>query len=149
VVIRYEGPRGGPGMQEMLMPTSMLKAVGLGTKCALITDGRFSGASSGLSVGHISPEAGEGGAIALIENGDEIVIDIPARSLTLNVSDGELAKRRQAMDARADGGWLPADRDRVVSRALQAYGALARSASFGAVRDPEAMRPIRRSLAAE
>ena len=149
VVIRYEGPRGGPGMQEMLMPTSMLKAVGLGTECALITDGRFSGATSGLSIGHISPEAGEGGAIALIEPGDEIVIDIPARSLTLNVADAELAKRRQAMDARADGGWLPKDRDRVVSRALQAYGALARSASFGAVRDPEAMRPIRRALAAE
>jgi len=150
VVIRYEGPRGGPGMQEMLMPTSMLKAVGLGTKCALITDGRFSGASSGLSIGHISPEAGEGGAIALIENGDEIVIDIPARSLGLNVSEAVLAERRQAMDARADGGWLPVDRDRVVSRALQAYAAFARSASFGAVRDPEAMRSsARRAVAAE
>ncbi|MCP5267139.1 MAG: dihydroxy-acid dehydratase [Burkholderiaceae bacterium] len=139
VVIRYEGPRGGPGMQEMLMPTSMLKAVGLATQCALITDGRFSGATSGLSIGHISPEAGEGGAIALIEDGDEIAIDIPARRIDLLVTDDELSRRRRAMDARTDGGWRPVSRNRVVSRALQAYGALARSASFGAVRDPAAL----------
>ena len=149
VVIRYEGPRGGPGMQEMLMPTSMLKAVGLGKACALITDGRFSGATSGLSIGHVSPEAGEGGAIALVEPGDEIHFDIPARSVTLDVSDAILAERRAAMDARADGGWVPKGRKRPVSRALQAYGALARSASFGAVRDPAAMRPVRRAVAAE
>jgi dihydroxy-acid dehydratase len=149
VVIRYEGPRGGPGMQEMLMPTSMLKAVGLGKVCALITDGRFSGATSGLSIGHVSPEAGEGGAMGLVEDGDEIVFDIPARTVTLNVADADLARRRAAMEARADGGWVPASRERKVSRALQAYGALARSASFGAVRDPAAMRPIRRAMAAE
>ena len=137
VVIRYEGPRGGPGMQEMLMPTSMIKSVGLGAECALITDGRFSGATSGLSIGHISPEAGEGGPIALIENGDEIVIDIPARRIDLVVDDEEIARRRQAMNDRADGGWKPATtRERVVTRALASYAALARSAAFGAVRDP-------------
>jgi len=136
VVVRYEGPRGGPGMQEMLMPTSMIKAVGLASKCALITDGRFSGASSGLSIGHISPEAAEGGVIGLIEDGDEVVIDIPNRKLDLAVDDAELEKRRAAMDARADGGWKPVDRQRTVSRALRAYGALARSAAYGAVRDP-------------
>jgi len=136
VVVRYEGPRGGPGMQEMLMPTSMLKAVGRAKDCALITDGRFSGASSGLSVGHISPEAGEGGAIALIEDGDRILIDIPERRLELLIEEAELARRREVMHARADGGWRPVDRDRKVSRALRAYAALARSAAFGAVRDP-------------
>ncbi len=136
VVIRYEGPRGGPGMQEMLMPTSMLKAVGLGTVCALITDGRFSGATSGLSIGHISPEAGEGGAIALIAPGDKIVIDIPARRIDVAIGEAEMTQRRAAMDAREDGGWRPENRDRTVSRALRAYGALARSAAFGAVRDP-------------
>ncbi|MDP6351139.1 MAG: dihydroxy-acid dehydratase [Alphaproteobacteria bacterium] len=150
VVIRYEGPRGGPGMQEMLMPTSMIKAVGLGKTCALITDGRFSGATSGLSIGHISPEAAEGGAIALIEAGDEIVFDIPARSIVLDVSEATLAERRAAMDARADGGWRPSEkRDRIVSRALQSYAALARNASSGAVRDPGALRPVRPALAAE
>jgi dihydroxy-acid dehydratase len=136
VVIRYEGPRGGPGMQEMLMPTSLLKAVGLGKVCALITDGRFSGATSGLSVGHISPEAAEGGAIALIESGDEIVIDIAARRIDLALDEAELASRRAAMVARADGGWKPLARERTVSRALRAYAALARSAAHGAVRDP-------------
>ena len=137
VVIRYEGPRGGPGMQEMLMPTSMIKSVGLGAKCALITDGRFSGATSGLSIGHISPEAGEGGPIALIEDGDEIIIDIPARTIDLDIDDAELARRRAAMDSRADGGWKPATkRERVVTRALASYAALVRSAAFGAVRDP-------------
>jgi dihydroxy-acid dehydratase len=136
VVVRYEGPRGGPGMQEMLMPTSMIKAVGLGAACALITDGRFSGATSGLSVGHVSPEAAEGGAIALIEDGDEIAIDIPTRRVDLLVGDAELDRRRAAMDARPDGGWKPVDRKREVSRALRAYAALTRSASYGAVRDP-------------
>jgi dihydroxy-acid dehydratase len=136
VVIRYEGPRGGPGMQEMLMPTSLLKAVGLGKACALITDGRFSGASTGLSVGHISPEAADGGAIALIESGDEIVIDIAARSIELAIDEAELGRRRAAMDSRADGGWKPVARERTVSRALRAYAALARSAAHGAVRDP-------------
>ncbi|MEQ9642276.1 MAG: dihydroxy-acid dehydratase [Alphaproteobacteria bacterium] len=130
VVVRYEGPRGGPGMQEMLMPTSMIKAVGLADKCALITDGRFSGASSGLSIGHISPEAAEGGNIGLIEDGDDVVIDIPGRKLDLAVDDATLEKRRAAATFK------PKNRNRVVSRALQAYGALARSAAFGAVRDP-------------
>jgi dihydroxy-acid dehydratase len=136
VVVRYEGPRGGPGMQEMLMPTSLIKAAGLGTSCALITDGRFSGATSGLSVGHISPEAAEGGAIALVEEGDEIVIDIPERTITLVVDDAELARRRAAMDTRGAAAWSPRERKRQVSRALRAYAALARSASHGAVRDP-------------
>ena len=136
IVVRYEGPRGGPGMQEMLMPTSLIKAVGLATSCALVTDGRFSGASSGLSVGHISPEAGEGGEIALVEEGDEIVIDIPKRTLSLLVSDEELARRRAAMLTRGAAAWTPRDRKRQVSRALRAYAALARSASHGAVRDP-------------
>ncbi|MBT7758676.1 MAG: dihydroxy-acid dehydratase, partial [Rhodospirillaceae bacterium] len=136
VVVRYEGPRGGPGMQEMLMPTSMIKAVGLGKVCALITDGRFSGASSGLSLGHISPEAAEGGLIALIENGDEVEIDIPERLLQLNVNPQEIERRHQAMNAREDGGWKPGHRERKVSRALRSYAALARSAAYGAVRDP-------------
>ena len=135
VVVRYEGPRGGPGMQEMLMPTSMIKAVGLADKCALITDGRFSGASSGLSIGHISPEAAEGGNIGLIEDGDEVVIDIPGRKLDLAVDESTLEARRAAATFK------PKSRDRVVSRALQAYGALARSAAFGAVRDPSLVQP--------
>ena len=141
VVVRYEGPRGGPGMQEMLMPTSMIKAVGLATTCALITDGRFSGASSGLSVGHISPEAAEGGELALIEDGDAILIDIPQRRIALMVDDLTLERRRQAMQARADGGWKPVSRKRTVSRALRAYAALARSAAYGAVRDPALVEP--------
>ncbi len=134
VVIRYEGPRGGPGMQEMLMPTSMLKSVGLGAECALITDGRFSGATSGLSIGHISPEAAEGGTIGLLQAGDTVVLDIPNRVIRLEVDDETLATRRTAMEARRDA-WQP-KRNRKVSRALQAYAALTRSAAFGAVRDP-------------
>jgi dihydroxy-acid dehydratase len=136
VVVRYEGPRGGPGMQEMLMPTSLIKAVGLATSCALVTDGRFSGATSGLSVGHVSPEAAEGGEIALVEEGDEILVDIPDRTIALLVDDAELARRRAAMQARGASAWTPRERKRQVSRALRAYAALARSASHGAVRDP-------------
>jgi dihydroxy-acid dehydratase len=135
VVIRYEGPRGGPGMQEMLYPTSYLKSKGLGKVCALITDGRFSGGSSGVSIGHISPEAGEGGALALVEEGDRIDIDIPKRSIHLAVSGATLAQRRQAMEQRGASAWKPAARQRQVSRALQAYAALTTSASRGAVRD--------------
>ncbi len=135
VIIRYEGPKGGPGMQEMLTPTSLLKAQGLGTKCALVTDGRFSGATSGLSIGHVSPEAAEGGAIALVEDGDTIEIDIPNRSIRLAIDDAELAKRRAAMEAKGAKAWKPADRKREVSTALKAYAALATSAAKGAVRD--------------
>ncbi|WP_428374374.1 dihydroxy-acid dehydratase [Lichenicoccus sp.] len=134
VVIRYEGPKGGPGMQEMLYPTSYLKSKGLGTSCALITDGRFSGGTAGLSIGHMSPEAAEGGAIGLIEEGDRIEIDIPARRLAVALSDQALAARRAAMDERGAAGWQP-DRNRTVSPALQAYAALTTSASRGAVRD--------------
>ena len=134
VVIRYEGPKGGPGMQEMLYPTSYLKSKGLGRQCALITDGRFSGGTSGLSVGHMSPEAGEGGAIALIKEGDTIVIDVPKRSLQLDISAAELRQRRAAMEASAQP-WKPKNRKRVVSQALLAYAALTTSASQGAVRD--------------
>jgi dihydroxy-acid dehydratase len=135
VVIRYEGPKGGPGMQEMLYPTSYLKSRGLGAQCALLTDGRFSGGTSGLSIGHASPEAACGGAIALVEDGDTIEIDIPARSIRLAVSDDELARRRRAMEAKGAGAWKPASRERVVSAALQAYAALTTSADTGAVRD--------------
>ena len=135
VVIRYEGPKGGPGMQEMLYPTSYLKSRGLGKQCALLTDGRFSGGTSGLSIGHASPEAACGGAIALIENGDTIEIDIPGRSIRLAVSDEELARRRAAMQARGNMAWKPAGRKRTVSAALQAYAALTTSADTGAVRD--------------
>ena len=133
VVIRYEGPRGGPGMQEMLYPTSFLKGRGLGRACALITDGRFSGGTSGLSIGHISPEAAGGGLIALVEDGDEIVIDIPARSIVLNVPDSELARRRVAQEKR-DRPYAPVDRQRSVSAALRAYASMATSASDGAYR---------------
>ncbi len=133
VVIRYEGPKGGPGMQEMLYPTSYLKSKGLGKACALITDGRFSGGTSGLSIGHASPEAAEGGDIGLVRNGDPIAIDIPGRTINLLVSDEEMAARRAEQDAK---GWLPAEpRKRKVSVALQAYAALATSAARGAVRD--------------
>jgi dihydroxy-acid dehydratase len=135
VVIRYEGPRGGPGMQEMLYPTSYLKSKGLGKLCALITDGRFSGGTSGLSIGHVSPEAAEGGLIALIEEGDRIEIDIPERVLRLAVSDAEIERRRQVMHARGAQAYRPATRQRTVSTYLQAYAALATSASYGAVRD--------------
>ncbi len=135
VVIRYEGPKGGPGMQEMLYPTSYLKSKGLGKACALLTDGRFSGGTSGLSIGHVSPEAAMGGAIALVEEGDSIDIDIPNRRIHLAVSDEELARRRIAMDARGGQAWKPANRQRLVSAALQAYAALTTSADTGAVRD--------------
>jgi dihydroxy-acid dehydratase len=135
VVIRYEGPKGGPGMQEMLYPTSYLKSKGLGKSCALFTDGRFSGGSSGLVIGHASPEAAEGGTIGLVEEGDVIEIDIPNRKMHLAVPDAELARRREAMEARGDQAWLPVNRERVVSQALQAYAALATSADRGAVRD--------------
>jgi dihydroxy-acid dehydratase len=135
LVIRYEGPRGGPGMQEMLYPTSYLKSKGLGKACALITDGRFSGGTSGLSIGHVSPEAAEGGLIGLVENGDSILIDIPNRSIRLDVPDETLAARRAAMEARGSNAWKPADRTRQVSLALQAYAAMATNAARGAVRD--------------
>ena len=135
VLIRYEGPKGGPGMQEMLYPTSYLKSKGLGKACALVTDGRFSGGSSGLSIGHVSPEAAEGGMIGLVEEGDRIEIDIPARTIRLAVPDGELARRRAAMDAKGRDGWHPGPRARAVSTALRAYAALTTSASRGAVRD--------------
>jgi dihydroxy-acid dehydratase len=135
VVIRYEGPRGGPGMQEMLYPTSYLKSKGLGKACALITDGRFSGGTSGLSIGHVSPEAAEGGAIGLVEEGDRIEIDIPNRTIRLAVADEELARRRAAMAARGSKAWKPAsERQRKISTALKAYAALTTSAAKGAVR---------------
>jgi len=134
VVIRYEGPRGGPGMQEMLYPTSYLKSKGLGKVCALLTDGRFSGGTSGLSIGHVSPEAAEGGTIGLVEPGDRIEIDIPNRTIKLAVSGEELARRRQAMEALGKAAWKPKTRQRKVSTALRAYAALTTSASRGAVR---------------
>ncbi|NBE81810.1 dihydroxy-acid dehydratase [Micromonospora rubida] len=133
LVIRYEGPRGGPGMQEMLYPTSFLKGRGLGRSCALLTDGRFSGGTSGLSIGHASPEAASGGLIALVEPGDEIVIDIPARSIELNVPDDVLEARRVAQEKR-DKPYTPIDRQRPVSAALRAYASMATSASDGAYR---------------
>ena len=135
VIIRYEGPKGGPGMQEMLYPTSYIKSKGLGKACALFTDGRFSGGSSGLVIGHASPEAAEGGAIGLVEEGDSIDIDIPARTIALRVTAEELAHRRMAMEARGADAWQPVGRERVVSQALQAYAALTTSADRGAVRD--------------
>jgi dihydroxy-acid dehydratase len=134
VVVRYEGPRGGPGMQEMLYPTSYLKSKGLGKACALITDGRFSGGSSGLSIGHISPEAAEGGLIGLVEEGDLIELDIPNRSIHLAVADTEISRRRQAMVAKGAAAWKPAPRKRAVTTALKAYAAFATSAARGAVR---------------
>ena len=133
VIVRYEGPKGGPGMQEMLYPTSYIKSKGLGKACALLTDGRFSGGTSGLSIGHCSPEAAAGGTIGLVKNGDRIRIDIPARSINVLVSDEELARRRAEQDAK---GWKPAQpRPRKVSAALKAYALLATSADKGAVRD--------------
>lgn len=132
VVIRYEGPKGGPGMQEMLYPTTYLKSMGLGKACALLTDGRFSGGTSGLSIGHVSPEAANGGTIGLVNNGDKIAIDIPNRSIRLLVSEDELAERRAAQDKQ---GWKPVNRQREVSLALKAYASLATSADKGAVRD--------------
>ena len=135
VIIRYEGPKGGPGMQEMLYPTSYLKSKGLGKTCALVTDGRFSGGSSGLVIGHCSPEAASGGAIGLVEEGDIIDIDIPERRLNLRISAATLADRRALMEDKGDAAWKPATRQRTVSQALQAYGAMASSADRGAVRD--------------
>ncbi len=135
VVIRYEGPKGGPGMQEMLYPTSYLKSMGLGKACALLTDGRFSGGTSGLSIGHVSPEAAEGGEIALVEEGDTIEIDIPNRLIALAVDDDELERRRVAQEARGNAAWTPATRERHVSQALRAYAAMTTSAATGAVRD--------------
>ena len=141
VVIRYEGPRGGPGMQEMLYPTSYIKSKGLGKACALITDGRFSGGTSGLSIGHVSPEAAEGGLIGLVEEGDTIVIDIPNRSITLAVPDDVLAARRVAMDAKPNG-WHPGLRPRKVTAALKAYAMMTTSAARGAVRDVNTARKL-------
>jgi len=135
VIIRYEGPKGGPGMQEMLYPTSYIKSKGLGKSCALLTDGRFSGGSSGLVIGHASPEAAEGGAIGLVEEGDMIDIDIPNRTINLRITDAELAARRATMEAKGDAAWQPVNRERYVSQALQAYAALTTSADRGAVRD--------------
>ncbi len=143
VVIRYEGPRGGPGMQEMLYPTSYLKGRGLGKACALVTDGRFSGGTSGLSIGHVSPEAASGGTIALVRDGDIISIDIPNRRMTLEVSEEELTERRERVEA--NGGYFPELRDRAVSPALRAYAAMATSADTGAVRDVNA---VERAVAA-
>jgi len=137
VVIRYEGPKGGPGMQEMLYPTSYLKSKGLGKACALLTDGRFSGGTSGLSIGHASPEAAEGGAIGLVEEDDTIEIDIPNRRIHLAVPAEVLERRRHAMEARGAQAWKPVNRERQVSPALRAYAAMATSASRGAVRDVE------------
>ncbi len=134
LIIRYEGPKGGPGMQEMLYPTSYLKSVHLGKKCALITDGRFSGGTSGLSIGHVSPEAAAGGAIALIEDGDAIDIDIPARTIQVRVTDGELAARRQKEEGKGSMAFRPTDRQRNISTALKAYALFAASADKGAVR---------------
>ncbi|MDI6749665.1 MAG: dihydroxy-acid dehydratase [Rhodocyclaceae bacterium] len=135
VVIRYEGPKGGPGMQEMLYPTSYLKSMGLGKQCALLTDGRFSGGTSGLSIGHVSPEAAAGGAIALVEEGDTIEIDIPNRRIELKVDKSALARRHAAMLAKGERAWKPAKRERAVSNALKVYAAMATSADTGAVRD--------------
>ncbi|MBE0441295.1 MAG: dihydroxy-acid dehydratase [Psychrobacter sp.] len=135
VIIRYEGPKGGPGMQEMLYPTTYLKSKGLGKKCALLTDGRFSGGTSGLSIGHASPEAAEGGAIGLVEEGDTIHIDIPNRTINIQVSDEALAERREAMEARGRDAWKPVSRERYVTPALRAYAAMTTSADTGAIRD--------------
>jgi dihydroxy-acid dehydratase len=135
VVIRYEGPQGGPGMQEMLYPTSYLKSKGLGKACALLTDGRFSGGTSGLSIGHVSPEAANGGAIGLVEDGDTIIIDIPARRIHLEIAAADLAARRAVMTAKGDAAWKPVNRARDIPESLQAYALFATSADRGAVRD--------------
>jgi dihydroxy-acid dehydratase len=140
VIIRYEGPKGGPGMQEMLYPTSYLKSKGMGAVCALLTDGRFSGGTSGLSIGHASPEAAEGGAIGLVEEGDSIEIDIPNRTIHLAIPDDELATRRAAMEAKGPDAWKPLGRERLVSKALQAYAALTTSADKGAVRNLDQLK---------
>lgn len=135
VIVRYEGPKGGPGMQEMLYPTTYIKSIGLGKQCALLTDGRFSGGTSGLSIGHASPEAASGGNIALVQNGDVIEIDIPNRSINIGITDAELALRRKAMEAKGAKAFKPEGRERVVSAALRAYAAMVTSADKGAVRD--------------
>jgi len=140
VLIRYEGPRGGPGMQEMLYPTSYLKSKGMGKLCALVTDGRFSGGTSGLSIGHASPEAAEGGAIGLVEEGDTIEIDIPKRTIHLAVDAATMQQRRSAMESKGDDAWKPVDRQRPISQALQAYAAMTTSADRGAVRDISKLR---------
>lgn len=134
VIIRYEGPKGGPGMQEMLYPTSYLKSVRLDKVCALVTDGRFSGGTSGLSIGHVSPEAAAGGNIALIENGDIIVIDIPSRTISIDLADGVLEERRLKMEGKGKEAFRPMKRERTVSNALKAYAALVSSADIGGVR---------------
>jgi dihydroxy-acid dehydratase len=143
VVIRYEGPKGGPGMQEMLYPTSYLKSKNLGKVCALITDGRFSGGTSGLSIGHISPEAAEGGNIGLIEEGDIISINISERAINVKLSDEELAERRRRMEAKGAEAWSPGPRTRLVSRALEAYSLMVTSAAKGAVRDLSRLKQVR------
>jgi len=135
VIIRYEGPKGGPGMQEMLYPTSYLKSVGLGTSCALVTDGRFSGGTSGLSIGHVSPEAAAAGPIALIEENDPLEIDIPSRSIRIAIPDEELEARRKTMEAKGAGAWKPANRQREVTPALKFYARMTTSADKGAVRN--------------
>jgi dihydroxy-acid dehydratase len=140
VVVRYEGPKGGPGMQEMLYPTSYLKSKGLGKVCALLTDGRFSGGTAGLSLGHCSPEAAAGGLIGLVEEGDTISIDIPGRRIRLDVPEETLVRRRAAMEARGAAAWKPAGRERPVSPALWAYAAMTTSADTGAVRDISNLR---------
>ena len=134
VLITYEGPKGGPGMQEMLYPTAYLKSKGLGKSCALLTDGRFSGGTSGLSIGHVSPEAAEGGAIALVKEGDTISIDIPNRKINVELSDEDLLKRREEMNKR-ENAWQPKPRIRRVTDALRAYAMTTTSAAKGAVRD--------------
>ncbi|WP_137168542.1 dihydroxy-acid dehydratase [Salinimonas lutimaris] len=141
VIIRYEGPRGGPGMQEMLYPTSYLKSKGLGKECALITDGRFSGGTSGLSIGHCSPEAASGGGIGLVEDGDKIVIDIPNRTINMDVDDAEIAHRREKMESR-ERPWKPVNRERYVSNSLKTFAMLATSADKGAVRDASKLEDI-------
>jgi len=140
IIVRYEGPKGGPGMQEMLYPTTYIKSRHLGKECALLTDGRFSGGTSGLSIGHASPEAASGGTIGLVEEGDIIEIDIPNRSINLAVDEATLAERRAAQDARGADAWTPVAREREVSKALQAYALLATSADRGAVRDLDQLR---------
>lgn len=146
VVIRYEGPKGGPGMQEMLYPTSYLKSKNLGKACALITDGRFSGGTSGLSIGHISPEAAEGGNIGLIEEGDIISINIPERTINVNLPAEELANRRRQMEAKGANAWSPGARPRLVSQALAAYSLMVTSAARGAVRDLSQLQPARMKI---
>ena len=134
VIIRYEGPKGGPGMQEMLYPTSYLKSMKLDKQCALLTDGRFSGGTSGLSIGHVSPEAAAGGLIGLVKDGDTINIDITSRSISVEISDEELQARKAEMESRGKSAWKPLNRNRQVSRALKAYASMVSSADKGAIR---------------